>query len=73
MENDFGHAVTPLDFACHTQNARHGRHAGRKSQEEPSVMVAAILATIRVTSLTEMVQRSLVVAQPFETSPTYSS
>src|ERR1700754_204669 len=32
------------------QNARHGRHTGRKSQEEPSVMVVAILAAIRLTS-----------------------
>ena len=36
------------------QSARHGRHTGRKSQEEPSVMVVAMFATILVTSIGEM-------------------
>jgi hypothetical protein len=29
-------------FVAKNKNARHGRHTGRKSQEEPSVMVIAI-------------------------------
>jgi hypothetical protein len=43
--------------------ARHGRHTGRKSQEEPSVMVVAIPATIRITSNVQMSLNPTQVAQ----------
>jgi hypothetical protein len=42
------------NFLFKRKTARHGRHTGRNSQEEPSVMVVAILAAIRLTSTPEM-------------------
>src|SRR5689334_18760741 len=51
---DHKKAQSVLVFTCASlwllKSARYGRHTGRKSQEEPSVMVVAILAAIRLTS-----------------------